>query len=123
MNYLYVMLGGALGALLRYGVGRLCAHVSLLSLPLGTFVVNIVGCFLLGLLTAWGELHTGVPRGLLLLLTVGMCGAFTTFSTFSADTIHLLDEGRLFAALSYVFASLVVGLLLFYAGRTLPHVL
>lgn len=117
MNYLYVMLGGALGAVLRYGVSRWCAGVAVLAMPLGTFVVNMLGCLLLGLFTACGEHCPQIPRGALLMLTVGMCGAFTTFSTFSSETVRLVDEGRLMSALLYVAVSVVAGFLLFCTGR------
>lgn len=117
MNYIYVMIGGALGALMRYGVGRWCEGVVAMGMPVGTFVVNVVGCLLLGVLTACGELCPQIPRGIMLLLSVGMCGAFTTFSTFSAESVRMADEGHLLAMLSYVVASIVMGFLLFYGGR------
>lgn len=116
-NYLLVMVGGALGAAARYGVGRLCANITMANLPAGTFAVNIVGCFVLGFLTAFGESHTAIPRGVLLMLTGGFCGAFTTFSTFSGETIKLLEEGQWASALTYVAASLVLGLLFFVLGK------
>lgn len=118
-NCLLVMLGGALGALLRYGVSRLCAGVTLLAMPVGTFLVNITGCFLLGLLTGAAEQHTSLPQGLLLMLTVGLCGAFTTFSTFSAEGIRLMESGHILPALLYTTASIVLGFLLFYLGKHL----
>lgn len=118
-NCLFVMIGGAVGALMRYGVARLCAGVTVLSMPIGTFLVNIAGCFLLGLLTGYGEMHSGTSRGLLLMLTVGVCGAFTTFSTFSGETIKMMESGHQFAALLYVSASIIVGFLLFWAGKCL----
>ena len=117
MNYIYVMLGGAIGALMRYGVSRLCAGVTFLAMPAGTLVVNLLGCFLLGLLTGFAGLHTSLPRGLMLMLTVGMCGAFTTFSTFSAENVRMMENGQALTALLYVTLSVVVGFLLFFLGK------
>lgn len=118
-NCIYVMIGGAVGALLRYGVSRLCAGVTWFSIPIGTLSVNLIGCFVLGLLTGVAEQHTALPRGVMLMLTVGLCGAFTTFSTFSAETIRMMENGHLASALLYVSASLIIGFLLFWGGKTL----
>lgn len=117
MNYLYVMLGGALGAALRYGVAQLCSEIRVLSLPVGTLVVNVLGCLLLGVLTGLGERHTALPASLLLMLTTGACGAFTTFSTFSSETVRACEAGQVVPALLYVIVSLSAGFFLFWAGR------
>lgn len=114
------MIGGAIGALMRYGVSRLCAGVMLLTMPIGTLMVNLIGCFVLGLLTAFAEQHTALPRGVMLMLTVGVCGAFTTFSTFSAESIKMMENGHVFTALLYVTISIVMGFLLFFAGKQIP---
>lgn len=129
-NLLFVMLGGALGAALRYGVGCLvgtyCPHLCdgvlggrLAGFPLATFVVNVAGCFLLGVLTAIGEQHAQVPRHVMLMLTVGLCGAFTTFSTFTSETVKALEGGQTLLAALYVGVSVVVGFLLFWWGKGL----
>lgn len=110
------MIGGAIGALLRYIVSRACAGVAVLSIPVGTFIVNIAGCFVLGALNSFASHHTTLPQGLVLMLTVGMCGAFTTFSTFSGESIRLLNEGHILHALLYVTTSVVAGLLFFWIG-------
>ena len=119
MNYVYVMLGGAIGAVLRYGVAQLCSNVKLLAMPIGTIIVNLVGCFVLGMLSALAEQHTNISRNLVLMLTVGCCGAFTTFSTFSAETIKALEAGNIWQATVYVLASVIFGFLLFWAGKSL----
>lgn len=119
MNYVFVMIGGAFGALIRYLVACLCSQLSVLPLPISTFFVNVTGCFALGVFTAWGESSSNISHGLIVLLSVGLCGAFTTFSTFSADTIHMIDEGRIFEAVLYILASIGVGFSLFYIGRNL----
>jgi len=102
-----VALGAAVGAPLRYLVDRAVQgrHDSLF--PWGTFAVNVVGSFLLGLLAA-GTLHTPAP--VLAALGTGLCGALTTYSTFGYETVRLLqDRARIFAVLN-VGASIVAGL-------------
>ena len=118
-NCLFVMLGGAVGALLRYGISRLMAGITLLSMPLGTLLVNIAGCFLLGWLTGIAQVHSNASRPLMLMLTVGLCGAFTTFSTFSAENIKLMENGQLLSTLLYTAASIFLGFLLFWFGKSL----
>lgn len=118
-NCLFVMLGGAVGALLRYGISRLMAGITFLSMPLGTLLVNIAGCFLLGWLTGIAQVHSNASRPLMLMLTVGLCGAFTTFSTFSAENIKLLENGQFLSTLLYTAASIFLGFLLFWFGKSL----
>ncbi|MFC6964270.1 fluoride efflux transporter CrcB [Halocatena marina] len=90
-----VGIGGTIGALLRYGVVEL---VDIESFPLGTFTVNIVGSFVLAVLT-----FIGANEQMILLLGTGACGSFTTFSTFSFDTVHLwTTDNRTWAILNSV---------------------
>lgn len=101
---LVVALGGAAGALARYAVGVLLPHGSS-SLPVATLVVNVVGCFLLGVLVAgWPD-----ARWLRPFLGTGVLGGFTTFSTFALEGDRLVDRAPLVAAL-YVGLTLVLGL-------------
>lgn len=126
MNAIFVMIGGALGALSRYGVAQMLSGIKFISMPIGTLTVNLVGCLLLGVLTAVSEKHLPLPfldeqqsRQLMLLLMTGFCGAFTTFSTFSAETIKVMDEGFVWQPLLYVLISVTVGFLLFWCGKNL----
>lgn len=112
-------MGGAIGALLRYIVAQCCTGIRLLTLPVGTLAVNLAGCLLLGLLTGLGESHTNIPRHILLMLTVGVCGSFTTFSTFSAETIKALEAGHIWQSALYVATSVTIGFLLFWGGKAL----
>lgn len=116
-NILYIMCGGAIGATLRYLVGQWSSNWHFTTMPIGTLLVNIIGCFLMGLLMGLSERFTTFPREIYLMLTVGLCGAFTTFSTFSADTFHLMDSGHFLTALSYIVLSIALGFTLFYIGR------
>lgn len=115
---LYVMLGGSIGAAMRYLVGVLCTQLRLNSLPVATFLVNILGCFLLGILTGIGERHFFISKEMHILLTVGVCGAFTTFSTFSGDTIRLMEQGHWLIAISYVTLSIILGFAVFFVGKS-----
>ena len=118
-NCIFIMLGGALGALLRYAVGCMTAGIRVLALPVGTLTVNLLGCLILGLLTGYADHHTDLPRHLVLMLTVGFCGAFTTFSTFSAETLRAAESGHIWQAALYVGVSFTAGFLLFWWGKTL----
>lgn len=96
------------GSLLRYGVGRWAAQFPVtLSFPWHTFAVNVAGSFLLGVVAVWCRDRPGW----FLLLGTGVCGGFTTFSTFSLETLILLEKGRPWAAAVYVGGSVGVGLL------------
>lgn len=121
-EYLLVAFGGAAGSMLRYAVARmvLAYQISNPGFPLATFGVNILGCLLIGLLG--GILQQYVPQlspGYHLLLITGFCGGFTTFSTFSNETIMLLENGQYFVAGSYVLLSVLLGLLAVWLGYSL----
>jgi CrcB protein len=104
---IFVALGGALGACLRYLVGLTVVF------PLGTLAVNVFGSFLIGL--AWAGLIDKTP-GMAPFVMVGLLGGFTTFSTFSLDTMRLVQDGRLVAAGTYILASVILSLLACFMG-------
>ena len=85
-------------------------------MPLATLCVNLVGCFLIGLFSAMPVRLPGMGKHLSLLLTVGICGGFTTFSTFSNETLIMFRGGQPLLALAYIGANVVAGLLLVYLG-------
>ena len=105
---IFVALGGAMGASLRYLVGLAVAF------PLGTLCVNVLGSFAIGLLWA-GFAQREIPYLLPFLMT-GVLGGFTTFSAFSLDTLRLLQDGRILGAGFYVLASVVLSLLACFLG-------
>lgn len=115
---LAVAAGGAAGAALRYLVGVVVLRWHPEAGPVGTFLVNIGGCFLIGLLMPLAEGRSLPPLAGLLLVT-GFLGGLTTFSTFGHETIFLATARRLDLALLNAAASLLMGLLAVYLGRVL----
>ncbi len=109
---IFVALGGAVGASLRYLVGLAVAF------PMGTLAVNVIGSFVIGLL--WATLVNKTP-GLMPFVMTGVLGGFTTFSTFSLDTMRLVQDGRMGAAGTYVLASVILSLLACFAGLWLAR--
>jgi CrcB protein len=107
---LYVAAGGAIGAGLRYGVGAWMTERANGSFPWHTLLVNVSGAFLLGVLMAAIGDRGGGPSPWQLFAGVGLLGGYTTFSTFSYESITLLQEGAMAAAAGYVVGSLVLGL-------------
>lgn len=111
MELLSIAAGGALGAVSRFCLGNLISRIIGSALPYGTFVINIVGCFFMGLI-----MTMIIERGMLsaawrLLLCVGFLGGFTTFSSFGYETLMLLQEENIVAALAYVGGSIILGLM------------
>jgi CrcB protein len=116
-NALLVAVGGAIGSVLRYGVAVLAIARIGPGFPWGTLSVNVIGCFVIGLVAelAAGGL-TGLSPSVRLFLTTGICGGFTTFSSFGLDALQLTRDGSLGLALAYVAGSLVLGFAAVYVG-------
>jgi len=106
---------GALGAPLRYLVDIAITERTKGTFPWATFVINVTGAFMLGLLTGLG-LHHGLSKTARVVLGTGFCGAYTTFSTFTYETVRLLEEGDPFAAAKNAAGTLVVAALAGAAG-------
>ena len=102
--------GGALGALARYGTGLGIAKIAPSSFPYATLCVNVIGSFAMGMLVAF-FLSTGqISNEIKMFLTLGFLGSFTTFSTFSYDTMSLWTRGDIMPALGYVAASVILSI-------------
>lgn len=108
--------GGAVGAAMRYLIGLLPLRMES-GFPIGTLLINIVGAFCLGWITAFAGKHTGFNPQLQLFLTVGVCGGFTTFSTFCKESYQLFQDGRLLAGGLYIFLSIALGLAAVFAAQ------
>ncbi|TXR96580.1 fluoride efflux transporter CrcB [Streptomyces sp. col6] len=122
MTWLLVIAGAAVGAPLRYLTDRAVQSRHDTVFPWGTFTVNMAGCLVLGLLT--GAVAAGAASShLQLLLGTGFCGALTTYSTFSYETLRLAEDGARLYAVANVVASVVMGLGAAFAGVTLAEAL
>lgn len=111
----WIALGGALGALARYGLAGWVQDGTAGTFPWGTLVVNVLGCFLLGFAFRTLQL-SALPPALRGAITVGFLGAFTTFSTFSLEAVGLIQEERWARAIGYVGGSVALGLAAFVVG-------
>ena len=118
MNYLWVGAGGFLGAIARYAIGGWMTRLLGLAFPYGTFVINVSGCFLLGLLLSVLDARTSLPSQLRLLGPIGFVGAYTTFSTFEYETLRTAQEGQSGLAMVYVLLSVVLGYAAVWAGQS-----
>lgn len=115
-NLILVGVGGFLGSVFRYLVTILLARQFTTSFPLGTLTVNIVGCFLIGVLFALSEKGNLLTPEWRIFLTTGFCGGFTTFSTFSYESIKLLQDGEILYLSLNVIVSVVIGFASTYLG-------
>ena len=108
--------GGFIGSVLRFYISKLVQNVFLSSFPYGTFAVNVIGCLLIGIIFGIAEKGTWLTPEWRMFLTVGLCGGFTTFSTFSSESFQLLRDGQLIHVLSYTTLSVLLGILAVYIG-------
>ncbi|MEV6795290.1 fluoride efflux transporter CrcB [Streptomyces sp. NPDC051320] len=120
MNWLLVIVGAAIGAPLRYLTDRTVQSRHDTVFPWGTFAVNVGGCLVLGLLT--GAVTAGAASSpVQLFVGTGLCGALSTYSTFSYETMRLAEDGARFFALANVAASVVAGLGAAFVGAVLAQ--
>lgn len=115
MTYVLVGIGGMFGALCRHLMIVVFAARST-SFPFATLMVNLLGCFLMGMISEIFALKVNLPAEVKLLLTTGFLGAFTTFSTFSLDIVSLVGKSSVFSAVAYAALSVVLGILCVYAA-------
>ena len=119
---LFIGSGSFIGGVSRYYVSKLLQQTILFSLPIGTFVVNILGSFLIGFFFGLSE-KTVVDPEWRLLLTTGFCGSFTTFSTFANENLMFLRDGQFTNFISYTSVSIILGLVAVYLGRILVKII
>lgn len=118
-NVIFVGLGGFVGAVLRYLLGLIPVRQT--PFPIITLCINVLGAFVIGLLAALCEKHKINSQPLLPFLKVGLCGGFTTFSTFSLETYDLLSSGHTAPAILYALLSVGLCLLAIFGARALIH--
>jgi CrcB protein len=119
MSYLYIILGACVGAPLRYFVGSQFRPGLIGNFPVGTFVVNVTGCFLIGLLLEYATERGSLSRETRLLLVTGFLGSYTTFSAFGWETYDLARLSEPLTAALYAGLSLAVGVMAVWAGALL----
>jgi CrcB protein len=118
---LLIGLGGGIGSICRYLVQVLITRHFASTFPAGTLLVNITGCFIIGLLFGLGNRHAWLTLEWRLFLITGICGGYTTFSSFSYESISLIREGNYLYFLSYVLLSVALGLLATFGGAVLAR--
>lgn len=116
-HILLVGLGGCIGAVTRYKLGGIILHHTAdWKFPFSTFIINISGCFVMGILAGLSEKHNLFTPPLRLFLFTGLLGGFTTFSAFGMETVYLLERHETFAAAANVFMSVFVGVFALWLG-------
>ncbi len=121
MIYLGVGVAGAMGAMLRYAVGRAFLAAGWLAIPYATLLVNVVGSFLIGFLVFALQDKWGMSENIKTMVVTGFLGGFTTFSAFSLETVTILEQGELVKGLLYIFLTLVLCLVGCAAGMLLAR--
>ncbi len=106
-HFMLVGLGGAIGSVLRYAGGLLYTNK---SFPLTTFLINVTGSFIIGMVIGYFVKNESISHSWKLFLATGVCGGFTTFSTFSFENLLLLQEGKILLSFLYIIASIVIGI-------------
>ena len=123
LKYFLVAIGAALGGTLRYWVGGVTQKLLPFGFPYGTLVVNVLGSFILGFLIYYFDARQMLSPGVRVMLAVGFCGGFTTFSSFSFETMNLFRDSEYFLGLLNVglniFLTLLAVFLAFYLAKTL----
>lgn len=122
MNIAFLLAGGAIGALTRHWVSILSARLFGPGFPIGTLIVNLLGCLLIGLVFGIGE-NKGINHAFRLFFITGFLGALTTFSTFGLETVRNADNGLINLALVNIAANNIGGIILVKAGLMLAKVI
>jgi fluoride exporter len=118
-NYLLVFVGGGLGASLRHAINVACAKCIGTTFPWGTFIINITGSTVMGLIAGYLAFRGAASQPWRLFLMTGILGGYTTFSAFSLDTALLYERGALGLAAAYVLGSVVLSIAGLFAGLAL----
>lgn len=117
MTYVLIAIGGAAGSLVRYKLGKYISEKSRRPFPIGTFIINITGAILLGIIST-----IAVSNNMRLLLGDGFLGAYTTFSTFMYEGFNLFQGKEKFNACIYIFCSLILGITGYVLGTYIANI-
>lgn len=123
IKLLNLIIGGAAGTVARYLLAGVTYKLMGTSFPYGTLIVNVSGCFILGILAALADKKFILGPDARLLLMIGFCGAFTTFSTLIFETDSLVRNGQAIRAFINIFASVILGFILFRVGSLLGELI
>ena len=116
---LYIAAGSAIGGVCRFLLSKLITEHTSSAFPWGTFVVNILGCLLIGVLYGLFDRGCNISESTRLFLTVGFCGGFTTFSTFAHENFLLFSSGHMLTVAAYAALSFFVGVVMAWLGHSL----
>ncbi|MDG2421303.1 MAG: fluoride efflux transporter CrcB [Gammaproteobacteria bacterium] len=122
-TYIVIAVGGAFGAISRFWITTNVEKLYPATYPSGTFIVNLIGCFFIGLLFVLFSEKISLADDVRSLLVVGFLGAMTTFSTFSLDALLLIEQGQYGMAFSYLLGSVVVCLIATFIGINIARIL
>ncbi len=119
---LFLAIAGALGTLSRYALGGLMQQITGTNFPYGTLLINVLGCLIIGFIMQIALTTDLIPANIRVVITIGFLGAFTTFSTFSYETVKFLEDGALISALMNVVSNVGLGLLATFFGILLGRI-
>lgn len=122
-NILIIGFGGFIGSVARYFVSKLNLYWDFYSVPIGTLLVNIIGSLIIGFLAGMSDKTNILSLELRLFLMVGICGGFTTFSSFTNENLMLLHNGQFLSIFLYTGLSVLLGFIAVYFGYTLSNLL
>lgn len=123
IKFIYLAIGGLSGTFARYFLAGAVYELLGTRFPYGTLIVNLFGCFIIGIFTTIAENKFLINPNLKVLLMIGFCGAFTTFSTFIFETSNLIRDGETSRAFINVILSVIIGFVVFRIGVFLGDIL
>ena len=123
IKFLNLIIGGAVGTVARYLLAGVVYRFMGSGFPYGTLIVNISGCFILGILASLSDKKFFLGADMKVFLMIGFCGAFTTFSTLIFESDSLVRNGQAVRAFTNIFASVILGFILFRVGSLLGEII
>ncbi|OEC98495.1 MULTISPECIES: fluoride efflux transporter CrcB [unclassified Rhizobium] len=123
MLYLVVFLGAGLGGAFRLGINELAARLLGIEFPFGTLIINVLGAFIMGLLTEYFAFRGGMSQEMRLFLTTGLLGGFTTFSTFALESVMLWERGQQIPAIAYIALSVFLSIAALMGGLAIVRLI
>jgi len=123
IKFLNLVIGGAVGTIARYLLAGVVYRYMGTEFPYGTLIVNVSGCFILGVLATLADKKFILGPDARVLLMIGFCGAFTTFSTLIFETDNLVRNGQAMRAFTNIFVSVILGFILFRVGSLLGEII